>query len=73
MLVKIEDENSFQKNIFNRSLINTDLVALNEFKSKKNLANKVNGLSEEINIMKSDIADIKNLLVQLVNSKHTDN
>jgi len=72
MLIKLEDENSFQKNIMNKALINTDLVALNEYKNKKNLVTRVNGLSEEINNMKSDIADIKSLLIQLVNSNSTE-
>lgn len=68
MLVKIEEENSFKKNMLNKSLVNTDLVALKEYKNRKTLNNKVNGINEEINIMKSDIAEIKSLLHQLVKS-----
>ena len=68
MLVKIEEENSFKKNMINKSLVNTDLVALKEYKNRKTLNNKVNGINEEINIMKSDIAEIKSLLHQLVKS-----
>jgi hypothetical protein len=68
MLVKIEEENSFKKNMVNKSLVNTDLVALKEYKNRKTLNNKVNGINEEINIMKSDIAEIKSLLHQLVKS-----
>ena len=68
MLVKIEEENSFKKNMVNKSLVNTDLVALKKYKNRKTLNNKVNGINEEINIMKSDIAEIKSLLHQLVKS-----
>lgn len=68
MLVKLEDENQFKKNIMNNSLVNTDVAALTEYRNKKRLSSKVNNLTDEINIMKSDIADIKSLLIKLVNS-----
>jgi uncharacterized coiled-coil DUF342 family protein len=68
MYVKLENENRFVKNITNNSLINTDIDSLKEYKSKKELASKVNDLSGEINNMKNDISDIKSLLQQLVNS-----
>jgi hypothetical protein len=67
MLVKLENENRFLKNTMNNSLINTDIAGLKEYKNKKEMANKVNSLSDEINIMKTDISEIKSLLQQLVN------
>jgi hypothetical protein len=67
MYVKLENENRFVKNTMNNSLINTDLTGLKEYKNKKEMANKVNSLSDEINIMKTDISEIKSLLQQLVN------
>ena len=67
MLVKLENENRFVKNVINNSLINTDIAGLKEYKNKKEMANKVNSLSDEINIMKTDISEIKTLLQQLVN------
>lgn len=72
MLVKIEDENQFKKNILNNALVNTDSAALSEYRNKKRISSKVNTLTEEINIMKSDIADIKTLLIKLVNSNATE-
>jgi hypothetical protein len=67
MYVRLENENRFLKNTMNNSLINTDLTGLKEYKNKKEMANKVNSLSDEINIMKTDISEIKSLLQQLVN------
>ena len=67
MLVKLENESRFLKNTMNNSLINTDISGLKEYKNKKEMANKVNSLSDEINIMKIDISEIKSLLQQLVN------
>lgn len=72
MLIKIEDENQFKKNVLNNSLVNTDIVAMKEYRNKKRINQKVEGLHYEINNMKSDIAEIKSLLVQLVNSKTTE-
>jgi len=72
MLVKIEEENQFKKNILNNALVNTDIVALKEYKNKKKINQQVNGLAEEINNMKSDISEIKSLLIQLVNSNSTE-
>ena len=72
MLVKIEEENQFKKNILNNALDNTDIVALKEYKNKKKINQQVNGLAEEINNMKSDISEIKSLLIQLVNSNSTE-
>ena len=73
MLVKLEDENSFVKNIKNNSLINQDKAALSDYKNKKLLSSQVNHLTKEINIMKSDIKEIKSLIVRLINSKSMDN
>jgi len=67
MLIKLENENRCLKNTMNNSLINTDISGLKEYKNKKEMANKVNSLSDEINIMKTDISEIKTLLQQLVN------
>lgn len=66
MFVKLENENSFVKSTKNNSLINQDLAGLKEYKNKKETANKMIQLSDEINNMKSDISEIKSLLQQLV-------
>jgi hypothetical protein len=66
MFVKLENENSFVKSTKNNSLINQDFAGLREYKNKKENANKMTQLSDEINNMKSDISEIKSLLQQLV-------
>jgi len=66
MFVKLENENSFVKSTKNNSLINQDFAGLKEYKNKKETANKMIQLSDEINNMKSDISEIKSLLQQLV-------
>jgi hypothetical protein len=67
MFVKLEGEDRFVKSILNRSLLNTDVVGLKEYKNKKELARQVNDISGEINNMKTEMSEIKSLLQQLVN------
>ena len=67
MFVKLEGEDRFVKSIWNRSLLNTDVVGLKEYKNKKELARQVNDISGEINNMKTEMSEIKSLLQQLVN------
>jgi hypothetical protein len=67
MFVKLEGEDRFVKSISNRSLLNTDVVGLKEYKNKKELARQVNDISGEINNMKTEMSEIKSLLQQLVN------
>jgi hypothetical protein len=66
MFVKLEGEDRFVKNVFNRTLINTDVAGLKEYKNKQELHRQVNGISGEINNMKSEMSEIKSLLQQLV-------
>jgi regulator of replication initiation timing len=39
---------------------------MKEYKSKKESINRINSISEEINTLKSEMSEIKNLLQQLV-------
>jgi|688.fasta_scaffold1208017_2 hypothetical protein len=66
MFVKLKDEDRFVKNVVNKSLINTDIAGLKDYKNKKEVARQVNDISGEINNMKSEMSEIKSLLQQLV-------
>ena len=66
MLVKIEGEQKFVKDLTNNSLVNTDIVGLQEYKKRKHMKNQVGALSDEINNMKREMTEIKSLLIQLV-------
>lgn len=67
MFVKLEGEDKFLKNVYNRALVNTDIVGLKEYKNKKDLNRQVNDITGEINNMKTEMSEIKSLLQQLVN------
>ena len=66
MFVRLENENRFVKNLQNNSLINGDISSMKEYKNKKESINRINNISEEINTLKSEMSEIKNLLHQLV-------
>jgi hypothetical protein len=66
MFVQLEGEDRFIKNVFNKSLLNTDVAGLKDYKNKKELARQVNDISGEINTMKTEMSEIKSLLQQLV-------
>jgi Tfp pilus assembly protein PilO len=68
MYVKLENENSFVKNIENLALINRDIAGLKEYRNKKETTTKMMHISDEINNMKSEI---KSLLQQLVNNSQS--
>ena len=71
MYVKLENENSFVKNIENLALINRDIAGLKEYRNKKEATTKMIHISDEINNMKSEITEIKSLLQQLVNNSQS--
>lgn len=76
MLLKVEG-GQFVKDSSNKALLTVNRAAIEENEARKKLASKLNGKNEEINMLKSqveslreDVSDIKNMLKQLV--KRTD-
>ena len=70
---KIEDSPGWVKNMSNRAVLNSNLEALNQHKlnKQKNLEfnemqNEVKNLKTNIEELKGDITDIKQLLVQFI-------
>lgn len=66
MFVRLEGEDKFVKNIRNNALINTDIGGIKEYKNKKEAALKMNAIVDDINNMKTEMLEMKNLLQQLV-------
>lgn len=60
--VKIEGESGFVKDMASTALINTDIAALREYKQKKKQANQIATMEQEINMLKDELAKIKNHL-----------
>lgn len=69
MRTKVADHTQYEKDSFSKGVINVDNNALSAYKlQRKNLLNAVQ-VSKEINELKDDIKEIKNLLSQIINNK----
>ena len=60
--VKIEGEPSYVKDMASTALINTDIAALAEYRQKKKQNNQMAAMQQEINMLRDEIAKIKNHL-----------
>jgi cell shape-determining protein MreC len=58
----IENEPGFVKDRISNAILNTDLVALNEYKQKKKQLKTIQDLKNEINMLKEELVKIKNHL-----------
>jgi len=58
----IENEPGFVKDSITNAILNTDMVALNEYKQKKKQMKTIQDLKGEINMLKEELIKIKNHL-----------
>jgi septal ring factor EnvC (AmiA/AmiB activator) len=73
MLVKV-DESSFLRDTNSMALLNLDKSAKEEYYLKSKLLNtqkeEINKINNEIDSLKTDISDIKNMLIQILSDKN---
>lgn len=65
-LLKVENNPDFAKDSRNNAILNTNRLALEEYKAKKALECKINSIETDLNEVKSDISEIKELLIKLL-------
>lgn len=58
----IENETGFVKDAYSNAILNTDMVALNEYKQKKKQMKLLQDMRSEINMLKEELIKIKNHL-----------
>jgi len=58
----IEGQPGFVKDPMSSAILNTDLGALQEYKNKRKQAKQIQSMQEEINMLKDELAAIKNHL-----------
>ena len=58
----IEGQPGFVKDTMSSAILNTDLGALQEYKNKRKQTKQIQSMQEEINILKEELATIKNHL-----------
>ena len=58
----IEGQPGFVKDPMSSAILNTDIGALQEYKNKRKQAKQIQSMQDEINMLKEEIATIKNHL-----------
>lgn len=73
MKYKVKDYPHLVKDLETKAVINTDQDSYQTYIAERSYREKIskstNSLEQEINNLKTDIADIKSLLVQLIGNK----
>lgn len=67
MRLKIETNTQLEKDSVSKAVLNTDKGALDAYKKQRNLLRKATSSVDEINSLKEEVAEIKSLLIQLIN------
>ena len=62
-------DHSFVRDDFSKALINTDNKAIEARKLRKRQTEKMMAIQEEINEVKNDLLEIKNLLQSLISQR----
>tara|TARA_Y100000034_G_C6788553_1_gene352876 strand:+ start:751 stop:960 length:210 start_codon:yes stop_codon:yes gene_type:complete len=65
-LVKIKDKPNLMRDMNSGAILNTDIAAFNLHKKEKELKEQTKKNTIEINNMKSDISEIKNMMKELL-------
>ena len=68
-LVKIENEPGFLKDKISQAVISTDNSALDAYRAKRKRDIEMQMKFDEINNIKQDVAEIKDMLRQILGSK----
>lgn len=79
-LTKVEGFNSLRKDTANGGVVNVDKMAFNAHKAQKAIAlqnvhaqkstqDSVTRLQDEINTLKTDLTDIKQMLIQILDKR----
>ena len=66
---KIENEPGLIKDTSSKAILYTDNFALNAYKARRKKAAEMEAKLEKINTLEQDVAEIKDLLRQLIGSK----
>lgn len=74
--MKVEDNKNLVRDMESHAILNVNVEAYNDYKKEREIRLKLNkiasehdGLIKDINGMKTDISDIKNLLTALLTNK----
>lgn len=66
MKLQVKDHPGLVRDPKSHAIVNVDEAAYNEYKNKKLLQSKVINMNEELNDLKKDVNEIKDLLKQIL-------
>jgi hypothetical protein len=69
-IAKVKDAPGFVRDMDNKAIINTNESALIAYKKKRQKAQELNQSIDDINMLKNDVKEIKQLLVQLLQHRN---
>ena len=64
-MYKVKDHNNLVRDPSNQAILNMDREKLMELKNKKNMRDSIQHLNEEMDSLKKDFKEIKELLQQI--------
>ena len=67
--LKVKDNPSLIRDKSSKAILNTDIGALNKYKEERDFKLKLQKIVEENDQMKNDIAEIKNLLLKVIEQR----
>lgn len=66
IVTKVKDAPGLVRDMSNQAVLNTDISALEAYKRKRNKQQEIDEVISDINNMKSDIDQIKSLMLRLL-------
>jgi hypothetical protein len=69
---RVEDRQHFLRDVANKAILNTDLEGLRAYREKRNERSRINNLEKNVQELRSDLGEIKDLLRAIANNKKAD-
>lgn len=69
-LAKLTDAPGFVKDLTNKAVVNTDGKGLSSYRIRRQKEEEMKSALEDINSLKSELSDIKNLLNQIIQNRN---
>lgn len=69
MLLKVQDRNDLARDTRSQALLNIDNEGLNAYRARREKTRVMDSMIEEVNTMRQDINEIKQLLSKFLESK----
>ena len=69
---RVEDRQNLLRDVANKAILNTDLEGLRAYREKRNERSRINNLEKNVQELRGDLGEIKDLLRAIANNKKAD-